>query len=449
MESKATEILSVKTSSLLYKFSVPAVVGMLVNALYNLVDSLFVSIFASGTEYAGLNIGAPLAMLIFAFGIGVGQGAASLISIAVGKGKEEDIEKISGVMYFMVIAMSVIFGVVGFLFADKLAVIFGATGAVVDPATEYIRVFMVGSFFIFFSQAGNNTLRAVGQFRLATIAMVLGIMTNVILDPFFIADWGLGLGAAGAAWASIIGYIVTSLFYICFVFIKVPSIRFRFTKLSPSTKGMYDIFFVGLPGLIRNLALSLIMIIFNKALNDSIMYVNIYGTFNKVSYVLLMPSYGIIQGMMPIAGVNYGAGKNDRVKSVTKETNIAVHVYLLLSGLLIGILLAGPILTGFAGNGDEAYITEFVKEGKVAFAIMMPLLTLMGLQLVMSSLLQALGFKYISLFVASIRVVLLIPIIYVFGRNWGHVGIWFALPAADLITAFVSYILYYKLMKKL
>ncbi len=449
MENKTSEILTDRTRNLLLKFSIPAVVGMLVNALYNLADSLFVAIFASGNEYAGLNIGAPLAMLIFAFGIGVGQGAASLMSIYVGKGEDKEVENTAGVMYFMVIAMSVIFGLVGFFFAENLAVFFGAKGEVVEPASEYMRVFMVGSFFIFFSQAGNNTLRAVGEFRLATIAMVLGIITNVILDPFFIADWGLGLGAAGAAWASIIGYIVTTLFYVFFVFIKVPAIRFKLTKLNPNPQRMYDIFFVGLPGLVRNLALSVVMLAFNQALKGDTMYINIYGTFNKVSYVLLMPSYGIIQGMMPIAGVNYGAGKGDRVKSVTKESNIAVHVYLLLSGLLFGILLAGPILTGFAGSGDPAYTESFVKEGRIAFAIMMPALTLMGMQLVMSSLLQALESKYISLAVASLRVVLVIPFMYMLAPIDNYIGIWLALPLADFVTAIVSSILYYRLSKKL
>ncbi len=449
MESKKTEILTQNTRSLLIKFSIPAVVGMIVNALYNLVDTLFVAIFASSNELAGLNIGAPLVMLIFAFGIGVGQGAASLISIAVGKGEDDEIENTAGVMYFMVIIMSVLFGFAGFFFAENIAVIFGAKGEVVNPATEYIQIFMIGSFFIFFSQAGNNTLRAVGQFRLATIAMVLGIITNVILDPIFIAEWGLGLGAAGAAWASVIGYIVTTLFYVCFVFMKVPSIRFRITKVKFNPQRMYDIFFIGLPGLIRNLALSLIMIAFNMALNDDTMYVNIYGVFNKVSYVLLMPSYGIIQGMMPIAGANYGANNGDRVKSVTKESNIAVHLYLIISGLLIGVVLAGPILTGFTGSADEVYAQNFVKEGKIAFAIMMPALALMGLQLVMSSLLQALGSKYVSLFVASLRVILMIPLMYLLSPIDNYIGIWLALPIADLITAIVCGVLYIRLFKKM
>ncbi len=449
MANNDTMILSESTRSLLIKFSIPAVIGMLVNALYNLVDTLFVAIFATGTEFAGLNIGAPLIMLIFAFGIGIGQGAASLISIAVGKGEKEEIEKITGVMYFMVIAMSFIFGLAGFFFSDVLAGFFGAKGDVVAPATEYIKVFMVGSFFIFFSQAGNNTLRAVGQFRLATIAMVLGILTNVVLDPFFIADWGLGLGAAGAAWASIIGYIVTTLFYVFFVFIKVPEIRFKVTKLSPNVQRMYEIFFVGLPGLVRNLALSLVIIAFNRALNADEMYINIYGTFNKVSYVLLMPSYGIIQGMMPIAGVNYGAGKTERVKSVTKESNIAVNIYLLLSGLLIGVLLAGPILTGFAGDGGSTYTaSEFISKGKIAFAIMMPALTLMGIQLVMSSLLQALGSKYVSLFLASLRVILVVPLMYMLAPMDDYIGIWLALPIADLLTGVVSFVIYFRISKK-
>ncbi len=449
MENKTSEILTESTRSLLIKFSIPAVIGMLVNALYNLADSLFVAIFASGSEFAGLNIGAPLAMLIFAFGIGVGQGAASLMSIAVGKGEDKEVEEIAGVMYFMVIAMSVLFGLAGFFFADKLAVLFGAKGEVIVPATEYIRIFMVGSFFIFFSQAGNNTLRAVGEFRLATIAMLLGIITNVVLDPFFIAEWGLGLGAAGAAWASIIGYIVTTLFYVLFVFAKVPAIRFRITKVVPDAQRMYDIFFVGLPGLVRNLALSIVMIAFNYALRDDVMYINIYGTFNKVSYVLLMPSYGIIQGLMPIAGVNYGAGKGDRVKSVTRESNIAVHVYLLLSGVLFGLILAGPILAGFSGSADPEYAKNFIREGKIAFGIMMPLLTLMGMQLVMSSLLQALEFKYTSLMVASLRVVLLIPFMYLLAPIDNYIGIWLALPLADLVTAIVSGVIYIKLTKKM
>ncbi len=451
MDLNEEEILTEDTSSLLVRYSIPAIIGMIVNALYNLADSIFVADGAGEVEYAGVVIGTSLVMVIFAIGLGIGQGAASLISISLGKNDHDKIKRINGVMYSMVLIASVIFALMGIFFAEEIVKVFGAAGPSIEPAKQYTSIFFVGSIFIFFSMAGNNTLRAVGEFRLATIAMVIGIVTNIILDPIFIYDWGFGMGASGAAIASVLGYVVTALFYVLYVFRKVPSIKFKVTELLLDFTIVSEIFFVGLPGLIRNISLSIAMLAFNNALkNYDLVYLNVFGTFTRVSYLLLMPSYGIIQGMMPIVGVNYGAGETERVRSVAKLSNRMVHVYLVAAGLLLGIVFAEPILNLFV-DGTDPGADEFMEHGRRAFMVMMPLQALMGIQLVESSLLQAIGVKYVSLLVSSLRVIIVVPLVLIIGNPdiWGLKGILWSYPITDALIFIITTVLYMKTIKKM
>ncbi len=451
MEERQQLILNEKTSSLLVKFSTPAIVGMLVNALYNLVDSIFVAQGAGTIEYNGVIATIPVVTVIFAVGVGVSQGAAAMVSIALGKNDQKHVEDVIGNLYLLVLIASVIFLVAGLFFAEPIAHFFGAQGASLAPGKAYAGIMMSGAFFIILGPAVGVILRAIGEFREAMIVMIIGVIVNIILDPIFIYDWGLGLGAAGAAWASVIGFAVSVMYVFVHVYRKYPITRPRLTKMKFNGNISVNILLIGLPGIIRNVTISIAALIFTRfLLNYDPIYLSIFGTYSRISMVIIMPSFGIVQGMMPIIGVNYGAKKYERVREVSKVALAMIHIYLFVFGAVLSTVFARQILGIFVGP-DTSDPDLFMSEGVKAFRIMFPMLMFSGFVSVQSAVTQSLGQKVEPTLISSLRVVIVIPVLYFLVNmlDLGIMGVWWAYPIADIISTIISSICFVRTMRRL
>ncbi len=454
MKEKQQFILTEKTSKLLIKFSIPAIVGMLVNAVYNLADSVFVANGAGTAEYNGVLISIPIISIIFAIGVGVSQGAASLVSIAIGQNDYKKVDKVIGNLYVLMIIASIVFFIAGVFFAEPIAYLFGARGDSLAPAAAYARIMMAGAFFVILGPAIGVILRAIGEFNQAMIVMVIGVIVNIILDPIFIYDWGLGMGAAGAAWASVIGFFVSVIYAMLVVFRKTPVLRPKLLQMKFDSTVARNIMLVGLPGVIRNITLSIATLIFNYFLiqYDPI-YLSIFGTYTRIAFVIIMPSYGIVQGLMPIVGVNYGAREYKRVRDVSKFALIIVHCYLFVFAVIFSSIFAKQILGIFVGPGTSNP-DLFVSEGLKAFRIMLPMLFFSAFVSVQSAITQSLGQKFIPTVISSLRVVLVVPVLFVFTYvfDLGVTAIWWSYPTADIfatIIAGTSFMVTMRRLKKL
>ncbi len=451
MNERQQLILSEKTSSLLVKFSIPAIVGMLVNALYNLADSIFVANGAGTAEYNGVIATIPVITIIFAVGVGVSQGAAAMASIALGRNDQEEVEKVVGNLYLLVLIASAVFMIAGLFFAEPIAYFFGARGESLEPGAAYAGIMMSGAFFIILGPAVGVMLRAIGEFKEAMIVMIIGVIVNIILDPIFIYDWGLGLGAAGAAWASVIGFAVSVMYVFIHVFRKYPILRPKLHQMKFQGIIFGSILIIGLPGIIRNVTISIATLIFNRfLLSYDPIYLSIFGTYSRISMVIIMPSFGIVQGMMPIIGVNYGAKKYERVREVSKAALAMIHIYLFIFATLLSTIFAKQILSIFIGP-DTSNPDLFMSEGIKAFRIMFPMLFFSGFVSVQSAVTQSLGQKIEPTLVSSLRVVVVIPVLYILVRvlDFGIMGVWWAYPIADVIATAISAICFMFTMKRL
>ncbi len=451
MDDRQQLFLTENTSKLLVKFSIPAIVSMLVNAIYNLVDTIFVANGAGTAEYNGVIIAIPVVTIISAFGIGVSQGAASMISIALGRDNVEEVDDIIGNLYLLIVIASLIFFITGLFFAEPIVYLFGGRGESLAPGVSYARIMMIGSLFMITSSSMCMILRAVGEFKIVMAVVIIGVVVNTILDPILIYDWGFGLGATGAALATLFGNFVSFIFVIVYVFRKVPLFRpkLKNMRLKPRISG--DIIVIGLPGIIRNVSVSIATIVFNLVLiGYGPTYLSIFGTFSRVSQILIMPSFGIVQGLRPIAGVNYGAKKYARVREISKAGLIIIHVYLFLFATILATIFSKQILSVFVGpQTSEAEL--FMSEGVRAFRIMLPMLVLSSTVRVQSAVTQSLGEKIRPTIIASLRVVLVIPILLIleYAFDLGITGVWLAYPIADVISTIISGISFASTMKML
>ncbi len=451
MDDRQQLLLTENTNKLLIKFSFPAVVSMLVNAIYNLVDTIFVAKGAGTEEFNGVIIAIPVITIISAFGIGLSQGAGSMISIALGRNREDEVEDIIGNLYLQILVASLVFFVIGIFFAEQIVYLFGGRGESLAPGVSYARIMMIGSLFMISSSAICMILRAIGEFRIVMIVVILGVVVNIILDPILIYDWGLDLGAAGAAYATLIGNVVSLIFVITYVFRKVPIFRPKIQKMKFNFNIASNILVIGLPGIIRNVTVSIATIAFNVVLiGYGPTYLSIFGTFTRVSQILIMPTFGIVQGLRPIAGVNYGAKKYDRVRKISKAGLISIHVYLLVFSTIIATIFAEQILGVFVGP-ETAESELFMSEGLIALQIMLPMLVFSSTVRVQSAVTQSLGEKIRPTIIASLRVVLVIPILFAleYGFDIGITGVWLAYPIADVLSTIISGISFANTMRML
>jgi len=426
-----------KISKLLLKLSLPATVGMIVNALYNLVDTIFVGRGVGPDAIGGLTIALPIQMVIMAFALMIGIGAASAVSRSLGAKDIEKADLVAGNAFLAIISLSTLFMILGLTFIDPLLKLFGASETLLPYAKEYISVIFLGSIFFSFTVASNNLIRAEGNAKASMFVMIIGTGLNIILDPIFIFVFKLGI--RGAALATIISQFASFIYVMRYLYGGESSIKVKLHHLKPQFDILYEIFTVGSASFARQIAGSLVAIILNNSLRiyGGDISITIFGIVNRFIMFLFMPMFGVVQGMQPIVGFNYGAKKLDRVMEAVKLSVITTTI-LATFGYIIAEVFPGQIMWIF--NNDP----DLIRDGSKVLRIVISVVPIIGLQIVGATLFQSLGKAIPSLILSLSRQVLFfIPLVLILPRlfDLGLLGVWLTFPAADILSTIVTAIL--------
>lgn len=434
MNDRSRRLGNEKIGRLLLNMSLPATIAMIVNALYNVVDTIFIGRGVGTLAIGGLTIAFPIQMMIMAFAQMIGIGAASAVSISLGAGDVEKADRVAGNSFGAILLLSSLLVWIGLSFTEPILRLFGATDAILPYADAYISVIFMGSVFFSFTVSSNNLVRAEGNAKVSMFAMLIGTGLNILLDPLFI--FVLDMGIAGAAWATILSQFCSFLFISRYLFCDKSTLKVRWRHLRPDPAILREIVTVGFASFARQVAGSIVAIIVNNSLAfyGGDLAISIFGVVNRVIMFLFMPLFGVVQGLQPIAGFNYGAGRHDRVREVVRLSILVTTVFA-TAGALTGQLFPRAIFSVF--TTDPALIAE----GAPALRLVILMIPVVGIQIVGATLFQSLGKALPSLVLSLLRqVLLLIPLLLILPRigGLGLTGIWVAYPLADFFSTAVT-----------
>lgn len=428
-QKSANRLGTASIPKLLLEFSVPATVGMLVNAIYNVVDRLFIG-HAEGISKNGLaamTVSFPVMMIMMAFAVMVGVGGSTLFSIYLGRKQKEEADSYLGNSLILMIFFSILFTVFGVLFLDEILVLFGASETVLPYAEEYLSIVLYGAVFQTVSMGLNNFIRANGSPNISMISMIIGAVFNIVFDAILIL--GCGMGMAGAALATIGGQALSTvwgLLYFC------TNKQTRLTKkcMKPSARKMGKILVTGIPAFVMNVIGSVLQTVLNSSLlkYGGDLALSAMGIVNSLQTFLVMPVIGINQGMQPIVSYNFGARKIDRAHRTLLIAMLSATVITVISWFL-SFFFAEQLVNIFTTERDLIEMSaKFCRNWFFALIIVGP-------QIVGSNYFQAIGKPAIATVLTLMRQVLvLIPLILILPRFMGLYGITCAAPVADTIT---------------
>lgn len=424
-----------KIGKLLLRFSVPAIIGMLVNAFYSVVDRIFVGKGVGPEALSGIAISFPIPLIFMAFGMLIGIGATSLISIRLGQHRKEDAERIVGNSLTLLLGISIVISFVTYLFMDGLLVQFGASSDVLPYARTFVGVLLWGTVFQSIGFGMNNFIRAEGNPKVAMFTMILGAVLNIILNPIFIFVFKLGV--AGSALATVISQMVTSIWVLYYFLSDQSSLKLYFRNLKLDKTIVREIVAIGVSPFSMQIAASVITVILNKSLafygGDTA--IAAMAVINGIVLMIFMPVFGINQGAQPIIGYNYGAGNYRRVMQT------------LWLGILgaTGFMVLGFLVTQFFPYGLMRLFTsdaELIRDGVEGLKIYLVMLPIIGFQIAVVNYFQATGQPKKSLFLSLARqLIFLIPALLILPRFYGLTGVWMAGPVSDFTSTFVTAIL--------
>jgi len=428
---------------LLLKYSVPAIIGMMVNALYNVVDRMFIGNIPGVGPMAitGLGVTMPISTIILAFGMLVGVGAATNMSIKLGQGRKEEAENIIGNAMSLSVIISIFITVIGTIFSDSILKSFGASDATLFYAKAYIGIILFGTIFSILGMMFNNLIRGDGNPKLSAIIMGVGCATNIVLDALFI--FGFNMGIQGAALATVISQGVTALWGFSYYLKGKSNIKFRKETLKLNIDSVKMIFAIGSAPFAMQIAASMVQVLNNNALSTygGDLSIGAMATISSITMIFLMPSFGLVQGMQPIVGFNYGAKNYDRAKKTFKITVLASTLFFVVGA--IAIQFAPQVLVGMFNKDAELMSITVNGLRKYAFAI-----PVIGMSIVGTNYIQSTGKAKAAMLLSLLRqVIILIPMILILPKFIGLDGVWLAQPTADTITAIITTIVIFKEFK--
>lgn len=446
MDDRQTKMGTAPIGKLLLTFSLPAIVGMIVQALYNIADRYFIGQMgdqAGSLAIAGITVGFPFALVAMGFGMLIGIGGTSVFSIFLGQQKHEEAAKVLGNSLTLLVVILSVFSILSLLFLKPMLSTFGASPDVLPYALDYMQIIIAGSVINGIGFGMNNFIRANGSPRTAMITMFIGAILNIILDPILILYFGMGV--KGAAIATIFSQFVSTVWVLYYFLGSKSLIRIQLKNLILKHEIVSRIFLIGLAPFSMQVAAGGINILLNRQLQTygGDIAISAIGIIYSLSMFFLFPIFGINQGSAPLIGYNYGAKNYNRVRRVVRLAVIAASI-IVSTGFILIQLFARNFLGFFNQN------PELLNVGTRAahfFFLMFPFL---GLQVVGSGYFQAVGKpKEAMLLSLSRQVLFLIPSVLILPIFFGLDGIWFAIPLADGLAVFVTATLLFREMIQL
>lgn len=417
--------------SLLFKLSVPAIIGMLIQALYNVVDSIYIGQF-SKEALTALSLAFPIQMILIAIALGTGIGSSSLISRLLGRKREGEAIEVISYSILIILLLSAIIAIVGYFFSYDLIKLLTSDRELIKLGGDYTRIILLGSSTLFFPIIIAEILRGEGNTFIPMLTMIVGAILNIILDPLFIFGTSFfpQLGVEGAAYATVISRLIASIFIGIIFFKRKSKIKLRINKLN--FKIIYDIYKVGFPVMLMQILSSLMITGVNKIVAaHHILAIPVVGIFFRLYSFVLMPVFGLSQGYMPIVGYNYGNNNHKRTIKTIKMTFI-IACLITIGSFIIFQIFSKELVSLF--NNDP----ELLSIGEIALKRISISFPLIGLGIISSSTFQAIGKGLPSLILSFLRqIILLLPIMYLLGSFFGLDSLWFAFPIAESISTLV------------
>ena len=426
---------------LIGKFAIPAIISMLVSALYNIVDQIFIGQGVGMLGNAATNVAFPVTTIATALALLLGIGGASNYNLEMGAGREQRASSIAGTALSTLVITGAVLALVVLLFLRSLLGLFGATTDVMPYAVDYLGITAVGLPFYVLSIGGNHIVRADRSPTYSMTCVLTGAVINTILDPLFI--FGFGWGIKGAAWATVIGQVVSGILVIIY-FGKFRKMYLETGMLKPSAECLKAIVSLGMASCINQIAMAIVQIVMNNILRyygglsvyGSDIPIACVGVISKVNQVFMAICIGISQGCQPIWGFNYGAKKYDRVRLAYRYSMIACTA--IATVFFLCFQLFPHQIVSIFGTGSDLYF-QFAERYLKIFMFMT---FANGIQPMSSGFFTSIGKAKLGIVMSLTRQVLfLLPLIIIFSLIMGIDGVMYAGPIADA-AAFVLAILF-------
>ena len=423
---------------LLFKMSFPMMLSMLIQALYNVVDSIFVAM-VSETALTAVSLAFPLQNLLIAAAVGTGVGVNSLLSRRLGEGRTEEANAVASSALFLALALSVIFIAIGLFLAKPFLALFTDSSELLELSASYSRICLIISFGCMFSITIEKLIQATGNSVQPMTMQLTGAIMNIVLDPVFIFFFGLGVN--GAAIATVLGQIGSMV--LAFIFLKKNSyITIRLKDIRPKAKIIGEIYQVGLPTIIMNSIGTVMVSVINAILiGFSATAVSVFGVYFKLQSFVFMPVFGLNNGIIPILGFNYGA-RNRKRMTATMKLGLVVALTIMILGTLLFQLFPSELLSLFSAS-EEMYAI-----GIPALRIISLCFIPAAISIILISSFQATGFGLASMMVSIIRQLLVLcPAAFILSRFFGINGVWASFALAECFGLMFSVIFFIHVYK--
>ena len=427
---------------LLLQYSLPAIVAMTASSLYNMVDSIFIGQGVGPIAISGLALTFPFMNLSAAFGAAVGIGASTCISVKLGQKDYDTAQRILGNTMTLNIVIGLAFSIVSLLLLDPILFFFGASEQTLPYARDYMVVILLGNVFSHLYFGMNAVLRAAGKPKQAMYATVFTVVFNALLDPLFI--YSMHMGIKGAAYATIISQMVALAWQLYIFSDKRELLHLRRGTYRLSNYIVRNIVAIGMSPFAMNVCACIVVIFINRGLQEygGDLAVGAYGIANKISFIFVMITIGVNQGMQPIAGFNYGAQKLDRLMRVVKIAMIAA-TGITTTGFLLAMFLPRECSRLFT---TDPTLLDLSAKG---LRIMMVSFPIVGYQMVVTNFFQSIGKAGVSMFLSlSRQLIFLLPMLLILPPQLGVDGVWWSMPASDVVAAVVTAAIMMAYMRK-
>ena len=440
MEITENKMGTASISKLIVSMSIPAMLSMMVQALYNIVDSFFVAKISENALTA-VSLAFPIQVLLIALAVGTSMGINSLVSRRLGENRQAEADSAATHGIILGIFNWIVFAIIGIFFSRMFFQSFTATKEVIEMGTQYMSIVCIVSFGVFIEINIEKTLQATGRMIYPMLSKLIGAITNIILDPIFIFGmFGVPkMGVAGAAIATVIGQVTSMIFLIFIIVKKDHEVKINFKHFKFNWDTVKNIYSVGFPSIIMQSIGSVMVVGINAILiGFTETAVALFGVYFKLQSFVFMPVFGLMQGVMPIMGYNFGARKRERLLATIKIGSIAAMVIMALGTLLL-CTVPDKLLSIFNAS------PQMLQIGVPALRIISICFIPAALGIMFSTVFQAVGNGFSSLIISVLRqLIILLPVAFLLSKI-GLESVWYAFPIAESVSLAASIFIFERL----
>lgn len=441
-QSKKMELLgSASIPKALLAMGIPTMVGMLVNAFYNLVDAYFVGGLGE-SQMGAISVVYPLGQVVVGLGLLFGNGAASYISRLLGHGDKKNADKVASTALYSSLSVGAVIIIISMVFLKPILSFLGATDSILPYAAAYAGIYIVSCIFNVFNVTMNNIITSEGAAKTTMCALLIGAILNIALDPIFIYTFDLGV--SGAAIATAISQVISTCVYLIYILRKKSIFHFRIKDCTYTKEIITEIFKIGIPTLVFQILTSLSISFINNAARDyGDSAIAGMGIVTRLISIGSLSVFGFIKGFQPIAGYSYGAKKFDRLREAIKTSILWSTIFCVIFGLILALFPVAIVSQFTKGS-------EMIRIGAASLRANGISIMFFGFYTVYSSLFLALGKGREGFILGACRQgICFIPIILLLPTVWGLNGILYAQPIADILSAIITIFMVIPLHKKL